>query len=114
MVVQNPPEVLRDPILRGHAKILLTTRGWDGFAEAYGWEYIQALVTGGSYYALIEVQTTNATQQHEVKAKLAGSFGPFKADASVETSLQEATKNNAVRVVVYQSAGSGDPIQTKS
>jgi len=112
VVVQNPPQILRDPMLRGHAKDLLIARGWDGFAEAYGWEYIQGVVTGGSYYALIEVQTTDAAQQQEVKAKLGAAFGPIKADASVETSLQDATKDKAVRVIVYQSAGIGDLIET--
>ncbi|HEU0144963.1 MAG TPA: hypothetical protein VFQ47_09270, partial [Nitrososphaera sp.] len=112
VVVQNPPQVLRDPKLRQAAQDLLMQEGWEGFSAAYGWEYIQGIITGGSYYALIEVQTIDEKQQREVKAKLSGSFGPFKADASLEIGLQEATKNTTTRVIVYQSGGSGDPVET--
>lgn len=112
VVVQNPATVLRDPSLRPHARDLLTQRGWDEFSLAHGWEYIQGIITGGSYYALIEVQTSNEIEQREVKTKLSGSFGPFKADASFERALQEATKHSVVRVIVYQSGGSGDLIET--
>ena len=45
--VINPPLTIRNPRLTGTAKELLVQQGWDGFAAAYGWEYVDGLITGG-------------------------------------------------------------------
>lgn len=110
--VINPPRLLRNPRLKDAARDVLVEQGWQEFAAQYGWEYIEGVITGGSYYALIEIQTTNEVQQQNVKTKLGAYYGLFKLSGEVETALKEATKDTATNVYVAQSGGVGDPVET--
>lgn len=110
--VVNAPVVLRNPQFTPAAKDLLVQGGWEGFAEAYGWEYVEGLVQGGSYYGLIEVQTSSTAEQNNVKAKLSGHYGPFSASADFERDLRELQKTAAVNVSVTRSGGSGAVVRS--
>jgi Alanine-zipper, major outer membrane lipoprotein len=109
--VTNPPLILRNPRLKTDAQDLLVNKGWDAFTAAYGWEYIEGYVTGGSYYALIEIQTTNETQKRDIKASLSGFYGPFNAATSLESKFKEVVKNTTTNIFVVQSGGDGDIIE---
>ena len=111
VVVENPPEFVRAPRLKPEAAALLAERGWEGFSALYGWEYVEGVITGGSYYALIEIQTENQTTQKDVKTKLSGFYGPFKADASLTLALKDIAKTTTMNVLVMQSGGTGDPLE---
>jgi hypothetical protein len=112
VLVQNPPLLLRNPKFLPEAKELLVQKGWEEFAKSYGWEFVEGVITGGSYYGLIEIQTTNETEQKEIKAKLGVYYGPFKLDASFTRTLEDISKTTATNVRVIQSGGSGDVIET--
>ena len=112
VLVLNPPILLRNPRLNPDAIGKLSNEGWDAFAEAYGWEYIEGIVTGGSYYALIEIQTKSEQDQLDVKGKIGGFYGPFGASAEAETMLREIANSTSVNVMVAQSGGAGDAFET--
>ncbi|MGL6339753.1 MAG: hypothetical protein ACRC80_11505 [Waterburya sp.] len=111
VVVTNPPLLLRNPRLKPKAQELLIQRGWDEFSMAYGWEYIEGFITGGSYYALIEIQTTDEKQQKNIKSKLSGFYGPFSASGSLSSSFTDIEKNTTTNIFVAQSGGNGDLIE---
>jgi Alanine-zipper, major outer membrane lipoprotein len=109
--VVNPPLLLRKPRFTKEANDLLINEGWDKFAASYGWEYVEGIITGGSYYALIEIQTTNEAEQKDVKGKLSGFYGPFKASVELESTLKDIRKETITNVFVNQSGGNQDPIE---
>ncbi|WP_299038478.1 hypothetical protein [uncultured Pseudokineococcus sp.] len=110
--VVNAPQVLRNPVLKPEARELLIQRGWEEFAAAYGWEYVEGFVRGGSYYGLIEVQTSSRTQQQDVKAKLTGYYGVFTASAAFESELKSIARTSSVNVSVTRSGGSGEVVRS--
>jgi hypothetical protein len=112
VVIQNPPLLLRNPRLKPEAELKLVNEGWEAFSAAYGWEYVEGYIAGGSYYALIEIQTRSELQQQEVKGKLSGFYGPFGASTQVESTLKEIAQSTAINVLVAQNAGDGDPFET--
>jgi Alanine-zipper, major outer membrane lipoprotein len=109
--VTNPPQILRNPKLKPEAQKLLENKGWDEFAAAYGWEYVEGFVPGGSYYALIEIQTMNEKQQKDIKGELSGFYGPFSAEADLESTFKSVIKETTTNIFVTQSAGTGDPLE---
>lgn len=113
--VENPPQLIRDVSLKELAIKKLEEGGWDEFSQVYGTHYVEGYITGGTYYALIEVQTTNAEEKREISAKLSGKYSGvgFKVDGSGEaqSKLREATENRTTNVYVFQSGGIGDVLE---
>lgn len=109
--VRNPPQLLRNPRLTQEAEAKLQ-EGWDAFVSLYGDEYIEGIVTGGTYYAMIEIQTKDDTQQRDVSAKLSGSYGSFSGSAKMKSTFKEISKTYVLNVFVIQSGGSGDILET--
>jgi hypothetical protein len=109
--VVNPPLLLRKPRFTQEANDLLVKEGWDKFAASYGWEYVEGIITGGSYYALIEIQTTNEAEQKDVKGKLSGFYGPFNASVELESTLKDIKNQTVTNVFVNQSGGNNDSIE---
>lgn len=111
VTVTNPPLLLRNPRLKPEAQELLMQRGWDDFSTAYGWEYVEGYVSGGSYYALIEVQTTSEKEQKEVRTMLSGCYGSFSASGGIESTFKDIQKKITTNVYVAQSGGNHDLIE---
>lgn len=105
--VVNAPRTIRNVTLKLEAEELLRQHGWDAFSRSYGWEYVEGFVQGGAYYGLIEIQTTSRAEQQNVKAKLGGYWGPFKASAEFEKDLKDIQKHTTVNVSVTRTGGSG-------
>jgi len=110
--VKNPPLLLQNPRLKEEARVLLNQQGWDEFTQLYGWEYFEGYISGGSYFALIEIQTRSELQQRNVKEKLSGFYGPFGVNAGAEAAFKQIAQSTSVNVLVYQSGGEGDPFET--
>lgn len=98
--VLNPPRTLRNPKLKQDARDLLVNQGWGAFAAAYGWEYVEGFIDGGTYYALLEVHTSSEAEQRDVAGKLSGYYGPFSASAKFESALKDIQKSLAINVSV--------------
>jgi hypothetical protein len=110
--VVNPARSLRNPRLTQEAEKKLKEQGWDAFFALYGSEYIEGEVTGGTYYAMIEFQTSTESQQQDVRLKLSGAYGSFNASVSLQATFKEISKTTAHNVFVIQSGGSGDVLET--
>lgn len=108
VIVTNPTQTLRNPKFKPEAKELVERGDWSNFFAAYGSEYISGKITGGCYYALIEIQTRNEEEQEETKNKLSLSYGSFETTSKIETTFKEITKDMTTNIFVTQSGGSGD------
>jgi len=113
--VVEPTLTIRKPALKEEAFDLLKECGWGKFAESYGLEYIESFTTGGYYYALIEIQTTDLEKQRDIAAQLSGSYTNFgiNADATIkaEQQIKSALSGQTVNIKVIQSGGSGDSLE---
>jgi hypothetical protein len=123
VTVQNPAKMIRVPKLKQEAHDLLAKyvsenaeTGWEKFATLYGTHYVEGYITGGSYYALLEIQTKGGDEKTEVAAKLSGTYKGFGikvgATAEATNSVQQATQNYSTNVYICQSGGWGDILET--
>ena len=111
--VTNPELVIRSPKLKPEAFELLQTQGWDAFEQQYGADYLAGLISGGSYYALIEIKTRDKTEQQDISAAVSASYGIFKGDVKAENKLKEVIKNKELTVKILQSGGSSDVLEVE-
>lgn len=110
--VKNPTLMMRNPRFKPEIFQLLAERGWDWFENHYGPEYMAGVVTGGSYYGLIEIKTLSKQEQQAIAVAVSASYGLFKASGSLDLKLKQAIENKELKITVLQSGGSGDPVET--
>ena len=109
--VKHPALTLRNPRLTQEAEKKLKNEGWSAFVSLYGEEYIEGIISGGSYYAMIEIQTKDESEQQSVKAKLSGHYGTITSSVSVQKTFSDIKREMAVNVFLCQSGGSGDVLE---
>ncbi len=110
--VLNPPQIIRNKILKPEARERLVQEGWEAFSAQYGWEYVDGIITGGSYYALLEFQTSSEREKSDVGAKLSAHLGPFKVDAAFSNAMLAVADLASINVSVVRTGGSGKPVST--
>jgi hypothetical protein len=114
--VENESDVIRKVLLTETALKRLKDENWEGFSRIYGTHYVEGFVTGGIYFALIEVRTTSAQDKQEISAKISGQYritgAKVDGGANATAKLQAATKNQSTSVYVFQAGGSGDVLET--
>jgi hypothetical protein len=92
---------------------LLVKHSWQKFEASYGAEYVDGYISGGSYYGLIEMQTTDSKSQMNAKAKLDGHYGGFSGSAEISGSLKEISADTHVNVFVHRVGGdSSEKLET--
>lgn len=109
--VTNPELIIRNPKLKTETFQLLAERGWEAFEQQYGTDYLSGLVTGGSYYGLIEINTKSKEEQQEIAAAVSASYGIFKSSGQLDSKLKQAIENKELKVTILQSGGSGDSLE---
>lgn len=114
--VVNAAQTIRNPVLKSEANALLTSGGWTAFARSYGLEYVEGIIPGGSYYALIEIRTTDSKKKEEITTKISGSYSGFGINAGATTAaanqIKEALAGQDIQVYVCESGGSGRSLPT--
>jgi hypothetical protein len=85
------------------------------FVEQYGDAFVYGVVTGGEFFAVLEIQTESADEYREVKASLSGKgqFGLFSGNASASFSetLGRITTSYQMRATVIRRGGVGALLQ---
>ncbi|MDQ1677841.1 MAG: hypothetical protein QOC93_2985 [Actinomycetota bacterium] len=110
--VVNAPRLIRNAVLKKDAATLLVQYGWESFASQYGWEFVDGIQSGGSYFALLEVQTSSEQQKRDVGAKLGAYFGPFELSSELKSTMKSVADIAAINVSVTRSGGSGEIVHT--
>lgn len=105
VVVTNPPMLIYNAEFTPKATELLVKHGWNKFEASYGAEYVDGYISGGSYYGLIEIQTTDSKSQMDAQAKLSGHYGGFSGSAEISGSLKEISADTHINVFVHRVGG---------
>lgn len=111
VTVYNSARIIRSPRLNPEAYTLLQNEGWDTFEQRYGPQYMAGVRTGGSYHALITINTTSKQEQNEISAAVSASYGTFKAAGKFNKELTEAIENKSLKITILQSGGDGDLLE---
>jgi len=119
VTVMNAETTIRNCRLKPEVEERLRERGkdgWNRFKEIYGSEYMSGVITGGSYYGLIQVETQDASERQQLSADLSASLSRFgkraNLDSSAEREIKNALQSKWIRVTILQSGGNGDPLET--
>lgn len=113
--VSNPTEhMLGEELLKEAADLLSSGTEEDNqrFLATFGDLYIKGVESGGEYFAIIEVHTTDQTDQNSISnsLNLAGFFGDGGVDLQSKFSSKfiEATSNRTLDITSYQRGGLGE------
>ncbi len=110
VIVENPFSQIENEELVDSAKTLLMNDDKARFREEFGDLYVKGVITGGEFYAVIFVETHSETDQTSVSDTLeAGGVigaGAFDVAAQVSSNVKKVSETHAVRIHVFQRAGS--------
>src|SRR5262249_30535355 len=93
-VVMNATRSAREFTPTANAKRLLDAGDKDGFKAAFGDRYCQSLRTGGEFYAVARITSSNTSHQSKIGASLHAELNALVASGSFKASFEEA-KNDA-------------------
>ena len=111
IIVRNSPQLVQHPELTEEAEKYLSERGWEEFFQLYGDSFIEGFITGGSYYAMLEIQTTSEKEQEETKLKLSGYYGPVSASLELKQTFEEIQNTKIINIFLRQNGGWGDSLE---
>lgn len=97
-----------NPRLKIEAKQILSTRGWDGFEQVYGPEYVRGIISGGSYYGLIRISTQSRIEQEQIVARVSASGWGANLEAKLDFQLREVSQGRETNVQIFQVGGPED------
>lgn len=84
----------------------------DVFQERYGDGFVRGLQTGGEYFAVISITSSDREEQESIAASFSASYGALFASVAVEGKLNDETRSrmsrSEVQVSTYQRGGLGD------
>ena len=111
-VVENAFTQAEDAQLKTEASKLLEQGKSDIFQQRYGDGFIRGMQTGGEFFAVISITSSNQEEQETIAAKLQAEYGNMFAAVEVDSSVDSKTKSKVSkserRVSTYQRGGSGD------
>ena len=97
------------------AQALIDAGDVDGFKQAFGDRYTQALHTGGEFHAVVRVTSSSTRHQQRISASLHAELNGLFAGGGFSASLTEATSDTKskteVNIQVHQTGGVGPDIQ---
>ena len=77
------------------------------FRSICGDGYITEMPIGGSFRALVQIQTHSRDDAQRLSASLGGSYSAFSASASFSSAIREIAKDNEVRIWSFRRGGDG-------
>jgi hypothetical protein len=87
----------------------------EGFKRAFGDRFTQALHTGGEFYALVRITSSDVTHQSRIAASLHAELNGLAFGASFKSSLEDAQNDTRshteVDIQIHQTGGVGEQIQ---
>jgi hypothetical protein len=111
IIVQNPSKHLIGEQLAPTPSALLSAGNFDRFRQEFGDFYIKGIKMGGEYCAIVEIETTDSSDQTNISNKLetAGFFGAGGADLATTFSSEFAkvTVDRTLSVNSVQIGGAG-------
>jgi len=111
--VQNPEQVITEPRLSETAEEILLNvdKGWEKFRQIYGEEYVSGVVTGGAYFALIEILTNNSKEQEYIQGEIQTKGWGGEFNLGVVHNLKEIIQGSNTTIYVFMGGGSSEVIE---
>lgn len=75
------------------------------FQDIYGDVFVRGLQTGGRYCAVVEVTTSDQSEQESLALSLKGSYGPFNAQGSFSSSFSQAISTKSLNITASHDGG---------
>ncbi|MDF3067336.1 MAG: hypothetical protein K0R38_2937 [Polyangiaceae bacterium] len=95
------------PMLTGVAGAAPTDAQLQRFRQRCGDGFLHSYVTGGEYYAMIQVETQTKAETESIKAHIAGNYLTFSASADFEKTMSKIVSTSKTLVRTYQIGGEG-------
>jgi hypothetical protein len=114
-VVMNATRVGRNFVPTENAARLIAAGNTEALKRAFGDRFCQALRTGGEFYTVVRITSSNTSHQSNIAASLHGELnglvagGSFKA--SFNTAKSDTRSHTEVDIQVFQMGGQGSQIQ---
>jgi len=96
---------IKGPKLAPEAYGKLTDGDTAPFQDMYGDVFVRGMQTGGRFFAVVEVFTSNTTEQESLSLKLKGSYGAFSAQGSFSSDFSQAISNKSLKITVHSEGG---------
>ena len=113
-LVQNAFLQVNHAKLLPEAEALLTNNKPDTFKTAFGDSFVRGILTGGEYYAVIQITSTEEEQQQSLALSCKASCQGLVASATFKTSLDKAqastTSETDISINFYQRAGQDEQL----
>jgi hypothetical protein len=105
--------VVRAPVMNAHgltynegfSKLLKTPDGQNLFRASCGDYFISGYVSGGEFYGVIQIESTDQDSKQSLEASLNISYGVFDSAATFGQRLQTIIKDRQVKIRAYQGGG---------
>lgn len=107
MAVRNGFQQMREVQFTESAASLLQQGQLAVFRQRFGDTFVRGLLTGGEYYAVLEIKTRSSEEKQEMSAELAASYGEF-VDAKGKFAEALSTKLQNKQVSIRAFANGGD------
>jgi len=95
---------LDDKYLQNDATKASFISNYESFRKACGDRFLQQITTGGAYYGLLKITTSDTTSKTDLQAQLDGKYGSAGLSVTIEgdlkDTLQESLKNTNVSIIV--------------
>lgn len=113
--VTNSFRQLRDVRLTKQARELWKSGRTDDFHITYGDRYVHGMVTGGLYYAVLQIDTSSEEEKREISASLEAGYkgltAGFNAQAQFSQALSAVSEKRSIQVRHFQVGGKDSSIE---
>lgn len=107
--VFNPFKQLRNVKINQAARELWETGDSELWVQRYGDSFCRGMVTGGAFFALVNIATRDDEHMREIDAKLKAGYGAFGQGvdfkASIHHSLKEVSRETSMTISAEQIGG---------
>ncbi len=110
VVVKKPLRQMMNVELKNDAEQLLK-KNPEKFRQAYGDEFVKGIITGGEYFAILEVKATNQEDQKKISTSIRAKGHGWKVAGAFQNAISEIAKSYSIDVISEQLGGSDTSIK---
>ncbi|TAL16565.1 hypothetical protein EPN96_08990 [bacterium] len=95
---------LADNFLVNNPDVASYVSNYSAFREACGDRYLDQVTTGGAYYGLLKINTSDSSSKKDLTVKLEGKYGKGPVSVSVrgdlQSTIQETIGNTSINIMI--------------
>lgn len=114
VAVMNSFRQMRDVRLTESAAALVASGEGERFRERFGDSFVRGLLTGGEFFAVLEIETSSEGEKEDVSGQVEGGYGTFSAEVEFSSSVAALASHSSVKVSSFQRGGDTTQAETAS